>query len=365
MGKISRRDALKVTTAAALSTASWGGANCCFADRPAKPIKLGFDNFSIRAMGWKAPQLLDYGAQVGVDSVFFSDLEVFESHDEEYLRGIRKKAESLGLEIQAGTGSVCPTSKSFDPRYGDAEQRLVLLLRVAKALGSSVARCYLGTQADRAADGGIEGHIAKMVEVLRKVRTHALDSGVKIGVENHAGDMQAWELAGLIEQAGRDFVGATVDSGNAVWALEDPMVNLEILGPYAVTTGLRDAVVWENEQGAMVQWTAIGDGAIDFKAYIRRFADLCPGVAVQLEIISGFARPYPYLQPGFWKNYPKARASEFAAFIAFARRGKPLAPYSPPPGVERRVAEQQYQRAELEKSIKYCREILGLGLKGN
>jgi sugar phosphate isomerase/epimerase len=175
--------------------------------------------------------------------------------------------------------------------------------------------------------------------------------------------MQAWELAGLIEQAGRDFVGATVDSGNAVWALEDPMNNLEILGPYALTTGLRDAVVWENDEGAVIQWTAIGEGAIDFKAYINRFAELCPGVPVQLEIISGFARPYPYLKPEFWKNYPKARASEFAAFVAFARKGKPLAPYSPPAGVERRAAEQQYQKAELEKSIKYCRETLGLGLK--
>ena len=288
---------------------------------------------------------------------------MFESHDDEYLRGIRTKAAGLGLEIQVGTGCVCPSSKSFDPRYGDAEQRLVLLLRVAKTLGSSVARCFLGTQADRAADGGIDAHISKMVEVLKKVRTRAIDSGVKFAVENHAGDMQAWELAGLIEQAGRDFVGATVDSGNAVWALEDPLNNLEILGPYALTTGLRDAVIWENDEGAVVQWMAIGEGAIDFKAYIKRFSELCPGVPIQLEIISGLARPYPYLKAEFWKNYPKARASEFAAFVALAHKGRPLAPYSPPAGVERRVAEQHFQKAELEKSIKYCRETLGLGLK--
>ena len=76
-----------------------------------------------------------------------------------------------------------------------------------------------------------------------------MDAGIKIAIENHAGDMQAWELVKLIEEAGPDYVGATMDSGNAVWTLEDPMVSLETLGKYAVTTGIRDSAVWENEQG--------------------------------------------------------------------------------------------------------------------
>ena len=29
-----------------------------------------------------------------------------------------------------------------------------------------------------------------------------MEAGVKIAVENHAGDMQAWELVTLIEEAG-------------------------------------------------------------------------------------------------------------------------------------------------------------------
>ena len=46
---------------------------------------------------------------------------------------------------------------------------------------------------------------------------------VMLAVENHAGDMTARELLTLINAAGSDFVGATIDSGNATWALEDPM----------------------------------------------------------------------------------------------------------------------------------------------
>ncbi|MBA2645713.1 MAG: hypothetical protein H0U81_02830, partial [Pyrinomonadaceae bacterium] len=76
-------------------------------------IKLGFDNFSVRAFEWKAPQLLDYAATLKVDTVLLSDLNVYESHDEAYLKRIRSKASDLGIEIHAGTGSICPTSKTF------------------------------------------------------------------------------------------------------------------------------------------------------------------------------------------------------------------------------------------------------------
>lgn len=326
-------------------------------------IKLGFDNYSIRAFGWKAPQLLDYAAAQKVDTVLFSDLEVYENHSDAYLGEVRARARDLGVEIEAGTGSICPTSRTFDGRYGSAEDRLLLTIRVAKALGSKVARCYLGNAEDRASTGGIEARIKDTVKVCRAVRAVALDSGVKIAIENHAGDMQARELVTLVEEAGRDYVGATLDSGNAAWTLEDPRRNLEILGPYAVTTGIRDSMIWESGEGAIVQWTAMGEGLVDWKEYFARFAELCPGVPVQLEIISGFNRPYPYLKPEFWKPYGSVPAHEFARFVALARRGRERAPFRVPEGKDRRQAEQEFQRTELEKSLRYCRETLGLGLK--
>ena len=193
-------------------------------------IKLGFDNFSVRAFGWKAPRLLDYAASLKVDSLFLSDLDVYESFDDAYLKGIRAKADDLGLQIHAGTGSICPSSKTFNKRHGTAEEHLALTVRVAKAVGSPVARCYLGNADDRRSPGGIEAHIKNVVKVCQSVRRQALDAGVKVAIENHAGDMQSWELAELIEEAGRDFVGATMDPGNAAWALEDPLMNLETLG---------------------------------------------------------------------------------------------------------------------------------------
>jgi sugar phosphate isomerase/epimerase len=356
-----RRKFLKASSAAAVATAT------SLADITAYPlqkkIKLGFDNFSIRAFGWKAPQLLEYAAQLKVDVLMMSDLDVYESYDEQYLRDIKRKANDLGVEIHAGTGSICPSAKSFNKKYGTAEQHLALAIRVAKTLGSPVVRCYQGTWEDRKLEGGLPARYKDTIRVCKAVRSQAVDAGVKIAIENHAGDMQAWELANLIEDCGRDFVGATMDSGNATWTLEDPMRNLEILGPYAVTTGIRDSAIWETADGAAVQWTAMGEGQIDFRAYLKRYAELCPNAPVILEIISGFNRPYTYLKDDFWEIYSDIRPREFAAFVALAKRGTERKPYSPPAAMDRKLAEQEYQKAELERSLKYCREVLGLGVK--
>ncbi len=326
-------------------------------------IKLGFDNFAVRAFEWKAPQLLDYAATLRVDRILLSDLDVYESRDEAYLKRIRSQAAHLGIEIHAGTGSICPTSKTFNKRFGTAEEHLSLAIRVAQALGSPVVRCYLGSADDRKSEGGIEARIKDTVKVCRSVRSRAVDAGVKIAVENHAGDMQAWELVTLIEEAGRDYVGATLDAGNATWTLEDPLVNLEILGPYAATSSIRDSIVWEDADGAVARWTAMGEGIVDFQTYIKRFAELCPGVPIHLETISEFARSLPYLKKEFWTHYTKVRAPEFARFIALAKRGKPVAPFKIAEGQDRKLATQEYQKAELERSIRYCRETLGIGLK--
>jgi 3-oxoisoapionate decarboxylase len=326
-------------------------------------IKLGFDNFSIRSLGLKASQLLDYAAKLKVDTLLLSDLDVYESLENSHLKQIKAKADSLGIELHVGTGSICPTSNTFNKKFGTAEEHLGLAIRVAKTLGSPVARCFLGNAKDRATKGGIDKHIEQVVSVCKKVRNQALDAGVKIAIENHAGDMQAYELIQLIEEAGRDYVGATMDSGNATWSLEDPLHNLELLGPYTVTTGIRDSVVWEYSDGAMVQWTAVGDGTVDFKAYVKRFNELCPKVPFVLEIISGFSKPYPYLKTEFWTSYPKARAHEFAKFLALAKHGKPIEPFTISNEKDKKLAEQEYQKNQLERSIKYCKETLGLGLK--
>ena len=154
-----------------------------------------------------------------------------------------------------------------------------------------------------------------------------------------------------------------MDSGNATWALEDPLRNLEILGPYALTTGIRDSALWETRDGTMLQWTAVGQGNVDFRAYFRRFVQLCPNTPVILETISGRPIPIPFLRDEFWDAYPKLRPREFARFLKLVKAGSARRPFKASKGRDAMPAEQKFQKAELERSVRYCKEALGLGLK--
>ena len=364
---VARRDVLVAAGAivgAAVATASAAGRQRTPPSPPPRGAvnpRLGLDNFAVRAMGWRAKALVDYAASLAVDSLFITDLDAFESFDAAHLASLADYARERQVAIQVGTWSICPTSKAFKPNWGSAPEHLALAIRVAEGVGSPVVRVVLGTWEDRLTDGGIERHIEETVKVCRANRSRAADANVKIAIENHAGDLHSTELVRLIEVAGADYVGANLDMGNALWTLEDPLDSLETLGRYALTTSMRDSAVWTSENGARVAWTAMGDGHIDLKTYFARFRELCPGVPVHIETISGFNREFAYLRPEFWKAWPDMPARSLARFEALARKGKPVPPWEPPAGQDRRAAEQAHQKGELERSLIYCRNELGLG----
>jgi hypothetical protein len=50
--------------------------------------------------------------------------------------------------------------------------------------------------------------------------------------------------------------------------------------------------------------------------------------------------------------------------VALAKKGKPYTAVKNPEGKDRTETNQLGQKAEIERSIKYCQQVLGLGLKG-
>jgi len=328
-------------------------------------IKLGLDHFAIRGFNWKAPQLIEYAASQKLDGIFLSELNVLESRDDAYLKGLRAQADKGGLTLYLGMSSICPTSSAFDAKAGTAVEQLKDGIRMAKTVGSPVIRCFLGRQEDRGTQGGIETHIKNTVEVCQAVKADALAARVKIAIENHAGDMQAWELAGLVEAAGPEFVGVNIDPGNATWTLEDPVASLETLAPYVACTSIRDSAVWETDTGVVVEWVAMGDGNVDFTRWADLFAEKVKNVPVFLETFAGLRRPFNYLSdPAFFKLWPKMRAQDLARFLAMAKRGKPReALPALPQGTERAAADAARQKDTFERSVAYCRGSLGFGIR--
>jgi sugar phosphate isomerase/epimerase len=360
---VPRRDFLTAAAVGAAAVATLGAARAAARRRS---IPLGYDNFAVRACGWNARKLVDHAESLRCDSLFITDFGPFEGRlDDASLGEVRRYAADKGVSLVLGSWSICPTSKTFKGDWGTAEEHLATGIRMAKALGSPAFRVVLGNQEDRRSEGGIAARIADTLAVLKQCRPLAEDAGVRIAVENHAGDLTSRELAGLVAEAGGGVVGVNFDSGNACWTLEDPVRALENLAPHVTTTSLRDTMVWETPAagGVTCQWTAMGEGCTNLVAFFDLFETACPGVAVHIETISGFPRTFPLEERGFWKLFPDARAEDLAAFLALAKRGRSLEPFTPPAGEARGAAERDYQLAELARSITYCRDVLGLGLK--
>jgi sugar phosphate isomerase/epimerase len=329
---------------------------------PRVKIPLGLDAYSVRAFRWKALQLIDFAARLKLDSLQMSAPGDYESLDPAHLEKVRKRAEEVGIALDAAIGCITPTTKSWGKRTDKPEEYIAAGLKVAKALGAKAMRCFVGGPADRP----IEPHFLPTLKILRAVKPRLLGEGIKLAIENH-GDFLATEIQTLIQEAGPEAVGCCLDTGNPISVLEDPLYSLEVLAPYVVTSHIRDSVVYEHPRGAAFQWVALGDGSIDFKEWMRRFAELCPGVPMQLEIITG--RPpqvLPFLEPDFWNQFPNKRGAELARFLKLVRDGHPFTgsmmiagPGPQPPEYEAALREQQ--RVDIERSADYARRVLGAG----
>jgi sugar phosphate isomerase/epimerase len=355
-----RRDFLRMATSSAIGLVAMETLRAQSSGVPWVP--LGLDAHSLRGMRWKAPKLIDYAAEQKLDAVLLNNLNYFESLDTTRLKRLKETANSHGMRIYIGAGSICENSVTFSDNYGTAEALLVEGIRVAQAVGSPVVNVRIGKADDRYTEGGIEARIQETVKVLRALRSRAQDAGVKFGFENHAGDLRSEELLGLIEQVGTDVCGVMLDPGNALWAMEDPMKQIQMLGHHVVCTSVRDYMVWESKEGAIFQWTAIGDGLMDVPAFTQYMAKLCPGVPLFVETISNSPRPIPFLTSDFWKGYPNLRASELVDFLTLCRRGRPIEIVEPTPSMDAKTFERQHQQSEFEQSIVYLRRHCGAGI---
>jgi sugar phosphate isomerase/epimerase len=326
-------------------------------------VPLGLCNHSLRGMRLKAKSLIEYAIEHKLDSVQFNTLTTFESLEAKHLAGLKDLAKANGISIYVGAGSICEASSKFSDRYGDAKATLAEGIRVASAVNSPIVGVRIGSIEDRYTGGGIKPKIEAVVKVMKSMREPALDAGIKFAFENHAGDLRSDELLDLINETGTDICGAFYDPGNAIWAMEDPMLALEVLGKHIICTSVRDVMVWATEDGALYQWTAIGEGLMDYKYYTEFLSEYCPCVPLHVETISNSQRPIPFLKPEFWDGFPDLPASGIVDFLKRVREGSPQEIKKPPAGTDKKSFDIKHQESDLLRSLEFLRNECGAGLK--
>jgi 3-oxoisoapionate decarboxylase len=328
---------------------------------------LGMNTYCLRFERWNDRELMDYCLKQKLDAMFLQDSLDPGVMDPKHWAEVRARSKDLGLHLETGGPALLPKTK-------DGYARSVATLRKnierASAMGSPIVRALLAS--DRYSmpdDGPVEPHMETAIEILREVRTQAMDAGIKVGIENHK-ELHAWQTRQVIETAGKEFVGSYLDTGNPVFVAEDPLTTVEELGPFAVTFHLRDSVVYEHPDGIAVQWVPLGQGTIDFKLLVARAAKILPPVYIYSKPIT--ARPpvvLPVYSEEFWaKWFPRARSRDVGRFLALARRGRP---WNQPhlmadvAGVRDRYMDalKIQQLDHMEQSLDYCRKSLDLGTR--
>ncbi|MDX2268119.1 MAG: TIM barrel protein [Bryobacter sp.] len=287
---------------------------------------IGYNTYCLRGLRMTDRQHIDQAVAWKLDALFLQDTLDPRAKDPAHWIEVRRWTMEAGLHLETGGGGILPKGGAMSgPEFDAAVANLRYQIKRARAMGSPLVRCVCAGDRFALPLPTIEANQELVVKLLQTVRQETLDAGVKLAIEIHK-DFQAWEHAQIIEAAGKDFVGTYLDTGNPVFALEDPMLTLETLAPYVLTFHLRDSVVYEHPRGIAVQWVPLGEGTVDFPALVKRAGELLkPEVRIYIKPITG--RP-PYVHPvgddAFWARwYPKARAREYARFVALAKRGRP------------------------------------------
>jgi 3-oxoisoapionate decarboxylase len=314
-------------------------------------VELGSIDGSVGGNQFTPVQFLDYLGSIKLSWAMIS-LPPAVLDDEAALRQIRAHADGLGIKLQLAHGSVCPSSRSFNPQLGTLETQVGRALNASRIFGASCMRCILGSDPERPQ---IDMHIDNMIKAVRGLRSRIVDSGVKLAVENHGGDLQAREMKMMIEAVGTDVMGVCLDSGNPVWMLEDPHMTLEMLIPYAETCHVRDSAVWKVPEGIAVRWVNMGDGNVDIDGWIRKFIQAKPGLPIIFEnLVSARPRIHAIYDPKFWDNWRKMPAWELSRFLAVAEKGTPKP--AVPLAAGKTAGQQRIE--DLETCVRYTRELL-------
>ena len=138
------------TGALALGTpAREGAALGARARAAAAPVRFGVDMYSLGAQNWTPFEQLDFAAKWKVKVVHFSEIRFLGTLDPENLRKVRSRADALGIDIEIGMRSICPTSAMFDKAQGTAEEQLTKMIDAARIVRSPIVRAVLGSSADR------------------------------------------------------------------------------------------------------------------------------------------------------------------------------------------------------------------------
>lgn len=112
----------------------------------------------------------------------------------------------------------------------------------------------------------------RVADLLTAAAPLAADLDIRLAVENHC-DSFSEEILWLLDRVDSPVVGACIDTVNGLHVTEDPMAAIERLAPRAFTNHFRDNRIEFQRWGFKLVGAAVGEGDIDMRRTYELFRD--------------------------------------------------------------------------------------------
>ena len=181
--------------------------------------------------------------------------------DKKFSKKVRTRAEELDifLEGQVSLPKSDAEIERFEMEVSAAKEAGIIILRTACLSG----RRYETFDTMESFKEFKKNSIASLERAEPIVRKHQM----KLAIENHK-DWRIDEMITILNGIGSKWVGVTLDTGNNISLLEDPMEVVKGLAPYSFSVHLKDMAVEEYEDGFLLAEVNLGEGYLDIEGMI-------------------------------------------------------------------------------------------------
>jgi sugar phosphate isomerase/epimerase len=227
----------------------------------------------------------------------------------------------MGLYVEAGLPSPNPVRRSRELGHGitpaELAQELMPKAAAVAALDCRHARVYVGDRHDRfRVDVPWTSQIDATIEVIDRLTPQLVDQGIRLAIETHA-DLTGDELIAILDRLDPRVAGVTLDTGNIVMRLDDPVDLARRLAPYVVATHVKDAVMAFTPRGLCWQARPVGSGILPLPDILAAVIGQNPAITLSIEL-----HPRTYDLPIYdrrWLAYfPGLRPESLAAVVRLA-----------------------------------------------
>ena len=295
-----------------------------------------------------AIELLEHCHQIGAGGIQV----IVKDWTEDFAKKLRGRREKLGLYLEGSIGVPYQSDDvaRFEKEVVNAKEAGAVILRTVTSGGRRYEAFHSQAEVDEFKKKAMVS-LQLAEPILRKHK-------VKLAVENHK-DWRAPELANAMKQLNSEWVGVTLDFGNSISLVEDPMEVIETLVPFVVSTHVKDMGVEEYADGFLLSEVPLGKGFLDLEKIVALCKKHNPAVTFSLEMITRDPLQIPCLKDEYWKVFDGIHGSDLARTLRMVKQhpyGSPLPRVSQLSGEEKLAMEEE----NIVKCLAYSKERLGL-----